>query len=195
MSKNGLLKGNNKGEADPKGTTTREQAVLMVVRAYEKFSLSSTAVATTTETGTDTSIEPPKEEPAYGYPKIIGSWSNSSNLGNIFDSNTGAFQRAVYSIVMVSFNEDGTFMFVLITDMGMVRKTGNYKPVEGPAKYVKDGKQVLLYNITSEYFPPGATTPTEVLPVDDEIIGVRYKPEDDELVTDIHSLMALKRLN
>ena len=38
MNKNGLLKGSN-GKADPKGITTREQAVLMVVRTYEKFGL------------------------------------------------------------------------------------------------------------------------------------------------------------
>lgn len=36
MSKNGLLKGNN-GYVDPKGTTTREQAVLIVLRTYEKY--------------------------------------------------------------------------------------------------------------------------------------------------------------
>lgn len=36
MNKNGFLKGSN-GMVDPKGTTTREQAVLMVVRVYEKY--------------------------------------------------------------------------------------------------------------------------------------------------------------
>lgn len=36
MSKNDILKGSN-GYVDPKGTTTREQAVLLVLRAYEKF--------------------------------------------------------------------------------------------------------------------------------------------------------------
>lgn len=36
MNKNGLIKGNN-GYVDPKGTTTREQAVLIVLRTYEKF--------------------------------------------------------------------------------------------------------------------------------------------------------------
>ncbi len=36
MNKNGLIKGNN-GFVDPKGTTTREQAVLIVLRTYEKF--------------------------------------------------------------------------------------------------------------------------------------------------------------
>jgi hypothetical protein len=36
MNKNGLIKGNN-GSVDPKGTTTREQAVLIIVRAYEKY--------------------------------------------------------------------------------------------------------------------------------------------------------------
>lgn len=44
MNKNGLLKG-NKGNVDPKGVTTSEQAVLMVVRTYEKFSLSGNAAA------------------------------------------------------------------------------------------------------------------------------------------------------
>lgn len=39
MNKNGLLKGSS-GKVDPKGVTTREQAVLMVVRTYEKFCLS-----------------------------------------------------------------------------------------------------------------------------------------------------------
>jgi len=36
MSKNGLIKGSN-GYVDPKGTTTREQAVLIVLRTYEKY--------------------------------------------------------------------------------------------------------------------------------------------------------------
>jgi len=36
MSKNGLIKGSN-GYMDPKGTTTREQAVLIVLRTYEKY--------------------------------------------------------------------------------------------------------------------------------------------------------------
>jgi len=36
MNKNALIKGNN-GYVDPKGTTTREQAVLIVLRTYEKF--------------------------------------------------------------------------------------------------------------------------------------------------------------
>lgn len=37
MSKNALLKGSN-GYVNPKGTTTREQAVLLVLRTYEKYS-------------------------------------------------------------------------------------------------------------------------------------------------------------
>lgn len=37
MSKNALIKGSN-GHVDPKGTTTREQAVLIVLRTYEKYS-------------------------------------------------------------------------------------------------------------------------------------------------------------
>lgn len=36
MNKNGLIKGSN-GYVDPKGTTTREQAVLIVLRTYEKY--------------------------------------------------------------------------------------------------------------------------------------------------------------
>lgn len=36
MNKNALLKGSN-GYVDPKGTTTREQAVLIVLRTYEKY--------------------------------------------------------------------------------------------------------------------------------------------------------------
>lgn len=36
MSKNGLIRGSN-GYVDPKGTTTREQAVLIILRTYEKF--------------------------------------------------------------------------------------------------------------------------------------------------------------
>jgi hypothetical protein len=36
MNHNGLLKGNG-GKVDPKGITTREQAVLIAVRAYERF--------------------------------------------------------------------------------------------------------------------------------------------------------------
>ena len=36
MNKNGLIIGSN-GNVDPKGTTTREQAVLIVVRTYEKY--------------------------------------------------------------------------------------------------------------------------------------------------------------
>ena len=37
MNKNGLIKGVGDGRVDPKGTTTREQAVIMVVRTYEKY--------------------------------------------------------------------------------------------------------------------------------------------------------------
>lgn len=40
MSKSGLLKGSN-GKMDPKGVTTREQAVLFAARAYEMFILQS----------------------------------------------------------------------------------------------------------------------------------------------------------
>jgi len=36
MNKNGLIKGSD-GYMDPKGTTTREQAVLIIVRTYEKY--------------------------------------------------------------------------------------------------------------------------------------------------------------
>lgn len=36
MNKNGFIKGSN-GRIDPKGTTTREQAVLIVLRTYEKY--------------------------------------------------------------------------------------------------------------------------------------------------------------
>ena len=36
MNKNGLIKGSN-GKVDPKGTTTREQAVLIIVRIFEQF--------------------------------------------------------------------------------------------------------------------------------------------------------------
>jgi len=36
MCKNGLIRGSN-GYVDPKGTTTREQAVIIVLRTYEKF--------------------------------------------------------------------------------------------------------------------------------------------------------------
>lgn len=36
MSKNGLMKGSN-GYVNPKGTTTREQAVLIILRTYEKY--------------------------------------------------------------------------------------------------------------------------------------------------------------
>ncbi len=36
MNKNGLIKGSN-GIVDPKGTTTREQAVLIILRTYEKY--------------------------------------------------------------------------------------------------------------------------------------------------------------
>jgi len=36
MNKNGLIKGSN-GYVDPKGTTTREQAVLIVLRTYDKY--------------------------------------------------------------------------------------------------------------------------------------------------------------
>lgn len=36
MSKNGFMRGSS-GRIDPKGTTTREQAVLMIVRVYEKY--------------------------------------------------------------------------------------------------------------------------------------------------------------
>jgi hypothetical protein len=55
MNKNDLLKGSN-GKADPKGVTTREQAVLMVVRTYEKFGLSG--VVASKETGIDASSLP-----------------------------------------------------------------------------------------------------------------------------------------
>lgn len=37
MSKNGLMT-NIKGNFEPKGTTTREQAVVIVVRTFEKYS-------------------------------------------------------------------------------------------------------------------------------------------------------------
>ncbi len=37
MSKNGFIKGSN-GYVNPKGTTTREQAVLIILRTYEKYS-------------------------------------------------------------------------------------------------------------------------------------------------------------
>ena len=37
MSKNGFIKGLDGGRVDPKGTTTREQAVIMVTRTYEKY--------------------------------------------------------------------------------------------------------------------------------------------------------------
>jgi hypothetical protein len=36
MSKHGLIKGSN-GYVNPKGTTTREQAVLIVYRTYEMY--------------------------------------------------------------------------------------------------------------------------------------------------------------
>lgn len=36
MSKNGFIKGSN-GKVDPKGTTTREQAVMIILRTYEKY--------------------------------------------------------------------------------------------------------------------------------------------------------------
>lgn len=36
MNKNDLMRGDN-GFVDPKGTTTREQAVLLVLRTYEKY--------------------------------------------------------------------------------------------------------------------------------------------------------------
>lgn len=37
MNKNGLMKGVGEGKIAPKGTTTREQAVMMVVRTYEHY--------------------------------------------------------------------------------------------------------------------------------------------------------------
>lgn len=55
MSRNGLLKGSN-GKADPKGITTREQAVLMVVRTYEK--LGPSGVDASKEAGSDESAVP-----------------------------------------------------------------------------------------------------------------------------------------
>ncbi len=37
MNRNGIIKGNDRGFVDPKGTTTREQAVLIVLRTFEQF--------------------------------------------------------------------------------------------------------------------------------------------------------------
>ena len=131
MNKSGLLKGSN-SKMDPKGVTTREQAVLIAVRTYEMFTLHDVTVGTgqgdTNErsddknisadngTGTNTNTNTNSLESI-----IIGKWSTHDNIGDMVDSNTGRFLSSEYYLIGYAFNEDGTFLRVFITGMGMTK--------------------------------------------------------------------------
>jgi hypothetical protein len=214
MSKSGLLKGSN-GKMDPKGVTTREQAVLIAVRAYEMFTLqdviggtgqgdtndngsdeknTSADNGTGTGTGTDTGTGTGTDTNTNSLESIIiGKWSTHDNIGDMVDSNTGRFLSSEYYLMGLSLNEDGTFLRILITGMGMSKFTGNYKLTDRETGF-KDGRIILFYNQKSEFYEPNATTPKESHQIEDDEYEIRYDVEDDTIIIDFIGFTTLKRL-
>lgn len=200
MSKSGLLKGSN-GKMDPKGVTTREQAVLIAVRAYEMFTLQDviggTGQGDTNDNGSD------EKNTSDGYDTdtgtdslesiIIGTWSTHDNLGDMVDSNTGKFLSSEYYLMGLALNEDGTFLRIFITGMGMSKFTGNYKLTDRETGF-KDGRIILFYNQKSEFYEPNATTPKESHLIEDDEYEIRYVVEDDTIIIDFIGFTTLKRL-
>ena len=214
MSKSGLLKGSN-GKMDPKGVTTREQAVLIAVRAYEMFTLqdviggtgqgdtndngsdeknTSADNGTGTGTGTDTGTGTGTDTNTNSLESIIiGKWSTHDNIGDMVDSNTGRFLSSEYYLIGYAFNEDGTFLRVFITGMGMTKYTGNYKIIGGGTDF-KNDRKLLLYNQKYEFYEPNAIIPKESELMEDKEYNISYNAEKDTLKIDYIFDVPLKRL-
>lgn len=190
MNKNGLLKG-SKGKVEPKGVTTREQAVLMVVRTYEKFSLSGGAASK--ETGSEEGTAPQPNESPDVEAFIVGNWSTHDNIWDNVNYNTGDYVSSEYYLLGFSFKSDGTFTGIFITNSGMTKYYGSYKFIEGPTEW-KNGKKVLMYNRSYEFFEPNAAIPKETGQKEDQEYEVRYNPEEDEMIIDFLGYNTLKRI-
>lgn len=178
MSQKELVKGSS-GQFRPKDNCTREQAVLIVKRVYEYLVLSQQ------------DVELPDKGEADSF--IIGKWSTHDHIWDNVDYNTGGFVSSEYYLLGFSFNEDGTFLRILITSMGMSRATGNYRFVEGETEW-ENGRKILLYNQKYEFFDPNATIPKGRGYCEDEEYEVRYKAEDDTLIIDYLGYNSLKKL-
>ncbi len=183
MNKTGLLKGSN-GKMDPKGVTTREQAALIAVRAYEMFIMQ----ASDTDTDSDASEGIDEMKSIF-----VGQWSTHDNIGDMVNPNTGAFVSSEFYLIGLSLNEDNTFIRIFISSMGMSKNTGKYKIIEGNTEW-ENGKILLLYNQKHEFYDPNATIPKESMEKENEEHEIRYNEEDDTLTIDYIGFNTLKRL-
>lgn len=146
MSKLGIIKGDSAGNFMPKATTsaqeasgygmaTREAAILMSVRTYEK--LDEIQAETKGSVSPDTSAS------------IAGTWILGSLSGGQFNAATGKYEGGATGLGQrYTFNNDGTYTSLAIWS-NAIFFTGRYS--------IKDGK-ITLTNRTAEESNDGGKT-------------------------------------
>lgn len=138
MSKLGIIKGDNNGNFMPKaitpaqtaagyGMATREAALLMGVRTYDKMDEIKVSSGDTTSGNTSSSI--------------AGTWVMGTLTGGNFNAKTGKYEGGMSGLgMMYTFNPDGTYTALAIWSEA-IWITGRYS--------IKDGV-LTLTNRTSE---------------------------------------------
>lgn len=133
MSKLGIIKGDSSGNFMPKATTeaqtaagygmaTREAAILMSVRSYDKMEgIISDAGAPQPDATRETASQ------SAGGASIIGKWSYGMT-GAMYNMSTGSFNFGMYGVAAeYNFNSDGTFVETISSGSGsVVMISGNY---------------------------------------------------------------------
>ena len=144
MSKLGIIKGDNSSNFMPKptgtsssgyGMATREAAILMSVRSYDKMGDIKSGATTSQPAATDSSV--------------VGSWVLGTLSGGNFNSATGKYEGGASGLGQIyTFRQDGTYTALVIWSTAM-NFTGKYT--------VKDGIITLTDRIAEESSDDGIT--------------------------------------
>jgi hypothetical protein len=146
MSKHEIIKGTN-GKFMPKATTTaekaagyatttREQAIAMSVRSYEKFKGSAVSGAAESKPAADTA-------------SIVGKWVLGNISGGQFNASTGRYEGGATGLGQIyNFKEDGTYSALVIWS-NTIYFTGKYS--------IKDGVLTVTNRVSEESNDGGKT--------------------------------------
>ncbi len=155
MSKNEIIKGTD-GKFMPKATTTaekasgyatttREMAIAMSVRSYEKFK----DVSSNTPSGSSTTPAPTPTPAAQTTSQVAGTWVLGTLSGGQFNTATGKYEGGASGLgQMYAFKEDGTYTALVIWSNAMYF-TGKYN--------IKDGVLTLTDRAVEESNDGGKT--------------------------------------
>lgn len=158
MSKNEIIKGSN-GKFMPKATTTaekaagyatttREMAIAMSVRSFEKFK-GSTAPGATEQKPAAAVTPAQASKPAADTASIVGKWVLGSISGGQFNASTGKYEGGATGLGQIyNFKADGTYSALVIWS-NAIYFTGKYN--------IKDGVLTLTDRFSEESNDGGKT--------------------------------------